>query len=69
MNEVNSTTKLPAQQGFDPEETFSGYFGLSMMRERAEAVGTLLSVTSQPGHGTELLIRWSQITSIPSVLH
>ena len=45
-------------QGFDPEQPFSGHYGLSMMRERAEAVGALLSITSQPGHGTELTIRW-----------
>ena len=47
-------------QGFDPEQTTSGHYGLSMMRERAEAVGALLSITSQPGHGTELTIRWTQ---------
>src|SRR5215207_6219867 len=40
-------------RGFDPEQTTSGHYGLSMMRERAEAVGALLSVTSQPGQGTE----------------
>jgi two-component system nitrate/nitrite sensor histidine kinase NarX len=45
-------------QGFDSEQTTSGHYGLSMMRERAEGVGARLSVTSQPGHGTELLIRW-----------
>lgn len=45
-------------QGFDPEQTFSGHYGLGMMRERAEAAGALLSVTSQPGHGTQLSIRW-----------
>jgi PAS domain S-box-containing protein len=44
--------------GFDPEQNISGHYGLSMMRERAEAVGALLSVTSQPGHGTELTINW-----------
>jgi len=47
-------------QGFDTEQTFSGHYGLSMMRERAEAAGALLSVTSQPGHGTELTIHWTQ---------
>jgi len=47
-------------QGFDPEQTVSGHYGLSMMRERAEAVGALLSITSQPGHGTELTIRWTE---------
>lgn len=45
-------------RGFDIEQTFSGHYGLSMMRERAEAVGAQLTVTSQPGHGTELTIRW-----------
>ena len=48
-------------RGFDPEQTTSGHYGLSMMRERAEAVGALLSITSQPGHGTELTFRWSKI--------
>ena len=48
-------------QGFDPERTPSGgHYGLSMMRERAEAVGGYLSVTSQPGHGTELMLRWTK---------
>lgn len=45
--------------GFNPEETFAGHYGLSMMRERAEAVGAQLSVTSQPGHGTEFIMRWT----------
>jgi signal transduction histidine kinase len=47
-------------QGFDPKQTFSGHYGLSMMRERAEAARALLSVTSQPGHGTELTISWTK---------
>jgi signal transduction histidine kinase len=46
-------------KGFDSEQTFSGHYGLSMMRERAEAVGALLTVTSQPGHGTELIMHWT----------
>ena len=45
-------------QGFDPEQTTSGHYGLTMMHERAEAVGALLSVTSQLGHGTVLTLRW-----------
>ena len=49
-------------QGFDPEQTISGHYGLSMMQERAEGVGAQLSITSQPGHGTELIIRWTQPT-------
>ena len=51
--------------GFDTNETFpGGHYGLGMMRERAEAVGALLSVTSQPGRGTELVIRWDQKDSL-----
>jgi PAS domain S-box-containing protein len=47
--------------GFDPERSgTSGHRGLSMMKERAEAVGALLSVISQPGHGTELALRWKK---------
>jgi PAS domain S-box-containing protein len=46
--------------GFDPARIPPGRSGLSMMRERAEAVGALLSTTSQPGHGTELTIRWTR---------
>jgi two-component system nitrate/nitrite sensor histidine kinase NarX len=48
-------------QGFDPKErTTSGHYGLSMMSERAEAVGALLSITSRPAHGTQLTIRWTE---------
>jgi PAS domain S-box-containing protein len=45
-------------RGFDPEQTPPGHYGLSMMRERATAVGATLTITSQPGHGTEIVIRW-----------
>ena len=38
--------------------TPSGHYGLGMMRERAEAVGAVLTVTSRPGQGTEVAIRW-----------
>jgi len=47
--------------GFDPGHTPVGHYGLSMMRERAEAVGADLSVTSRPGHGTEVAIRWAEV--------
>jgi len=46
-------------QGFDTQQSFSGHYGLSMMRERAEAVGAMFSVKSQPSLGTELTIRWT----------
>jgi len=47
-------------QGFNPEQKISGHYGLSMMRERAEAAGALFAVASRPGRGTELTIRWTR---------
>jgi len=45
--------------GFDAGELSApGHYGLGMMRERAEAVGAQLTITSQPGHGTELILIW-----------
>lgn len=38
--------------GFDPSRARSGHFGLQIMRERAEAIGAKLEVSSAPGHGT-----------------
>ncbi len=54
-------------RGFDPTQAVSGHYGLSMMRERAEAVGALLSITSQPGHGTELTLCWTKQPAMESV--
>ncbi len=48
-------------RGFDSlEQTPPGHYGLSMMRERAETVGAVLTVTSQPGQGTELVVHWRE---------
>ncbi len=44
--------------GFDPHQSTSGHHGLSIMSERADAVGALLSITSQPGQGTNIVVRW-----------
>jgi len=38
--------------------TPTGHYGLGMMQERAEAVGAVLTVSSQPGQGTEVALRW-----------
>ena len=35
-----------------------GHYGLGMMHERAEAVKAQLTVSSQPGGGTEVRLRW-----------
>ncbi len=45
-------------RGFDPAYIPSGHYGLSMMRERAKAIGAMLTVTSQPGQGTEIAVHW-----------
>jgi signal transduction histidine kinase len=45
-------------QGFDPGDTEPGQLGLSIMRERAEAIGAMLTMTSQPGQGTQVTLAW-----------
>lgn len=47
-------------RGFKLEQIASGHYGLDMMRERAEAVGAQLSITSEPGQGTHLTLRWQE---------
>jgi PAS domain S-box-containing protein len=47
-------------RGFDPDHTPSGHYGLSMMHERAMAVGAHLTVKSRPNHGTEIAIQWME---------
>lgn len=62
LKQEGATTELRIHDdglGFDPEQTFSGHYGLKMMRERSETVGAFLLIKSQPGHGTELTIRWT----------
>ncbi|MBI5669608.1 MAG: PAS domain S-box protein [Chloroflexi bacterium] len=45
--------------GFDITGTQAG-FGMSTMRERAEAVNARLNVTSQPGQGTTVSVIWEK---------
>ena len=47
-------------KGFDVEKTVSGHYGMDMMRERAEAVGAQLTISSRPHHGTELILQWTK---------
>ena len=46
------------------DQTPPGHYGLGMMRERADAVGAVLRVTSQAGQGTEIAIRWGEQDSL-----
>ncbi|HEX6386686.1 MAG TPA: PAS domain S-box protein [Anaerolineae bacterium] len=45
-------------RGFEPVINSAGRMGLSIMRERAERVGALLSLSSQVGKGTKVLVIW-----------
>lgn len=53
--------------GFDPAQSVAGHYGLSMMRERAEAAGVRLTITSQPGQGTKLVMHWMNNSQKESV--
>jgi PAS domain S-box-containing protein len=47
--------------GFDPsKKTPSGHYGLGMMRDRAKGAGVRLTITSQPGQGTDIMICWGE---------
>ena len=70
LKEEGDTVELRVRDngiGFDLDQTFSGHYGLGMMRERAEAVGAQLSITSRPGHGTELTVRWTNPSFVEAV--
>jgi len=46
--------------GFDPEDILSESLGLGIMRERAEAIGATLTVESEIGCGTEVIVVWTE---------
>jgi signal transduction histidine kinase len=45
-------------RGFDPAYGNGGGFGLTSMRERADAIGAALSISSAPGDGTCVEVTW-----------
>jgi signal transduction histidine kinase len=45
-------------QGFDPGHTEPDQLGLSIMRERAEAVEAMLAIKSEPGSGAQVTLVW-----------
>jgi GAF domain-containing protein len=45
-------------RGFDASHTPPGHLGLSIMRERARAVGATLTIDSRVGTGTRLQVSW-----------
>jgi signal transduction histidine kinase len=44
--------------GFDMNRVLPDNLGLSIMRERAEAIGAHLTIDSQPQLGTEIVVTW-----------
>jgi PAS domain S-box-containing protein len=45
-------------RGFDPEAIQPDRLGLTIMRERAQAIAATLRIKSQPGQGTQVLVEW-----------
>jgi signal transduction histidine kinase len=45
--------------GFDSAAAGFGQLGLGIMRERAEAIGATLTISSAPGQGTTVSATWS----------
>jgi signal transduction histidine kinase len=45
-------------RGYDPEDVSPEHLGLSIMGERAEAIGAELRVDSQPKRGTRVMVTW-----------
>ena len=45
--------------GFEPDQVAPNNLGLSIMRERAEAIGATLTVDSETGEGTEVIVIWN----------
>jgi nitrate/nitrite-specific signal transduction histidine kinase len=45
--------------GFEPDQVAPNNLGLRIMRERAEAIGATLTVDSETGEGTELIVIWN----------
>jgi GAF domain-containing protein/HAMP domain-containing protein len=52
-------------RGFDPSHVPPDRLGLGIMRERAQAVGARVRIESEPGHGTQVLVAWSEAVAPP----
>jgi signal transduction histidine kinase len=45
-------------RGFDRDTIPPDHLGVGIMRERAEAIGAELTITTEPGQGTEVSVVW-----------
>jgi len=48
-------------RGFDPESIPPESLGLGIMRERAEAIGATLTIESEIGRGTKVMVVWVDV--------
>jgi signal transduction histidine kinase len=48
-------------RGFDPDAVPAGHLGVGIMRERAEAVGAAIEITSRPSAGTRVEVVWPAV--------
>lgn len=58
---MNNTTVLRVKdngRGFDVQRTPSRSMGLTIMRDRARAIGAALAIHSEAGSGTEIVVTW-----------
>jgi len=49
-------------QGFDIDHIPPGHLGVGIMQERAESIGAVLEIASQPGAGTQVIVNWQEQT-------
>jgi two-component system nitrate/nitrite sensor histidine kinase NarX len=47
-------------RGFDPHDIPPDHLGVGIMRERAEAIGATLRLSSEAGQGTEVTVIWQR---------
>ena len=50
--------------GFDPACVPPDHLGLKIMRERAQTAGATISIYSEPGEGTQILVSWTPAEEI-----
>jgi signal transduction histidine kinase len=48
-------------RGFDVDSIPPDHFGVGIMHERAEAVGATLTVESEIGQGTQVVVAWTDM--------
>jgi PAS domain S-box-containing protein len=46
-------------RGFDLDRSRPGHMGLDIMHQRAQSIGASLTINSQVGQGTEIIVAWS----------